>query len=221
MYCQIVIYALHAAKIYVWLLKLYKWRLIVESWKLLTLIWKTFIEHLASNAHIWKHNTYSYLWKKNYGAYKHHMSKLIKFHSKTRNWLLENFEHNYWELSDHVYEKFESAMQGTEVRRSSARLSPRLRRTLPGDRSAAELDAAASSSPVYCPTQQAKRRRGELGAASAYFSCLLRLGADELHGKHGVRRRDQRGSLAIRRLVSLKSGDWIPFACTSRLKEGE
>ena len=64
MYFQIVKYAFHAAKIYVWLLKLYKWRLIVESWKLLTLIWKTFIEYLASNAHIWKHNTYSYLWKK-------------------------------------------------------------------------------------------------------------------------------------------------------------
>ena len=133
MYCQIVKYALHTAKIYVWLLKLYKWRLIVESWNLLTLIWKTFIEYLASNAHIWKHNTYSYLWK-NYGAYKHHMSKLIKFHSKTRNWLLENFEHNYWELSDHVYEKFESAMQGTEVRRSSARLPPRLRCTAPRSR---------------------------------------------------------------------------------------
>ena len=77
-------------------------------------------------------------------------------------------------------------MQGTEVRRSSARLPPRLRHTLPGDRSAAELDAAASSSPVYCPTQQAKRRRSELGAGSAYFSCILRLGADESHGKRGA-----------------------------------
>ena len=155
--------------------------------------------------HIFENIIHFHICEKNYGAYKHHMSKLIKFHSKTRNWLLENFEHNYWELSDHVYEKFGSAAYAHDA----------------GDRSATELGAAASSSLVYCPTQQAKRRRGELGAASTYFSCILRLDADESHGKHGVWRRDQRGSPAIRRLVSLKSGDWIPFACTSRLKKGE
>jgi len=44
--------------------------------------------------------------KKTMKHIKHHMSKLIKFHAKTLNWLLENFECKYWELSDNVYKNF-------------------------------------------------------------------------------------------------------------------
>ena len=44
--------------------------------------------------------------KKTMKHIKYHMSKLIKFHAKTLNGLLENFECKYWELSDHVYKNF-------------------------------------------------------------------------------------------------------------------
>jgi len=63
--------------------------------------------------------------------------------------------------------------------------------------------------------------RGELGAASARFPCVLCLGADELHGKRGSWRGDQRGSLVIRRpvsLESLKSGDPLSPAARGRAK---
>jgi len=99
--------------------------------------------------HIFENIIHFHICEKNYGAYKHHMSKLIKFHSKTRNWLLENFEHNYWELSDHVYEKFGSAAYAHDA----------------GDRSATELGAAASSTPAY-PPRGPKRGRARRG-------CLL------------------------------------------------
>jgi len=75
--------------------------------------------------------------------------------------------------------------------------------------------------PGVLPMQQVKWRHGKLVAASACFSCALRLGVDESHGKRGARRQVNAG---LRRFAALSTSNpaiGSPFACTSRLKEGD